>query len=193
MGAKLNKLKSKGLAKLAEDPSKFQEQVVSAVESNDEKKTKIFMEVDKNANYVLNYDELLSLAITNYDGEGAVFDLIMAAGKADVNKAGEGGNTPLHQAINAGKAAAGVKLVDAGASVATTNEAGQTPAALLEAKKGDFSDEDYNSLNGKLSGDAAAASGGDDAAAGDAAADDAAAGDAAADDAAADDAAADAE
>merc|ERR1712065_59138 len=128
MGNAIKKAKAKGMAKLAEDPSKFQEQVIAAIEANDDKKVKVFMEVDKQAEYVLDYSALVFNAIPHYDGEGAVFQLILDSGKVPLETKGEGELTPLLAAINAGKGGAVAKLVAAGASAAATNAEGQDAA-----------------------------------------------------------------
>ena len=153
---------------------------------DDDKKVKVFMEVDKQAEYVLDYSALVFNAIPHYDGEGAVFQLILDSGKVPLETKGEGELTPLLAAINAGKGGAVAKLVAAGASAAATNAEGQDAAAMLAAKKDAFGDS-FAEAETALSGGAgeAAAEGGDDAAAADAGGDDAAAADAGGDDAAA--------
>merc|ERR1712065_54731 len=153
MGNAIKKAKAKGMAKLAEDPSKFQEQVIAAIEANDDKKVKVFMEVDKQAEYVLDYSALVFNAIPHYDGEGGAVAKLVAAGASAAATNAEGQDAAAMLAAK--KDAFGDSFAEA--ETALSGGAGEAAA-----EGGD---------------DAAADAGGDDAAAADASGDDAAAAD----------------
>eukprot|EP00744_Colponema_vietnamica_P011797 GILI01016571.1.p1 GENE.GILI01016571.1~~GILI01016571.1.p1 ORF type:complete len:175 (-),score=63.98 GILI01016571.1:76-600(-) len=157
MGKAASKAKTAAVQQLAKDPSKFQAQMDAALQANDDKKVKVFIEGDKQAGFVLNYITVVHLAAEHANDEAKCWDLVQASDKVNINAIHpDTGNSPLMTAIVNGKKVVINKLLEAKAKTDITNKAGQTAAQLLEANQSKFGDS-FAEINGKLSGGGSAA------------------------------------
>jgi ankyrin repeat protein len=73
-------------------------------------------------------------------------EVLLAAG-SDVNAAGDGGATPLHEAIVRANVTAIDALCRGGADCAARDHTGRTPADLLSEEKDGFTSEDLAAVN----------------------------------------------
>jgi predicted negative regulator of RcsB-dependent stress response len=113
------------------DEKSFYKELFSAINKEDKQAVSNALKEDIEPNYEMpEYGTLLTAATKAGDPE--IIKQIIEKG-ADVNKADESGQTPLHWGSQKGKTDAVKVLIDAKADINAKNDNGETPLALAKS------------------------------------------------------------